>query len=458
MLNLRAIRKRLLEADLFDRTRRKLTWQYSGVLVMFLSLFVLIVYTLLYLFIWNDQYHRLNTLANSEIETLQRWADQDGDPNRRPPREIEDAFSISSDQSFYYLIAENRNLQLGNEIQPALRPQVMAYIDQGRFRGKGVVKVALRTVVKPSAGEGGPDEQGRFIVTARELTKKGDRVGTLYIGKEVTFQHDLFRWLLLLLLGLALLFFLLALWLSHRMARRAIVPIAQAYARQREFVADASHELRTPLSVLLSSIEALQLEEALEREPFARHMLSGMKEEVHSITKLAAGLLQLARSDSGEIVLNRSRIHLKEAAAAVIRKLQPLAQAKDIAVRLQTDEAIEAEWDAEKMNQLLVLLIDNAIKYTPEHGRVDVRLAERGEKGGRLLILEVQDNGIGIDPEALPRIFDRFYRQDKARTRQIGGHGLGLAIAKSIVEAGRGTIHVESEVGAGTTFRVRLPL
>lgn len=459
MLKWSSIQKRLLEADLFDRTRRTLTLQYSGMLILFLSLFVLIVYSLLYLFIWNDQYHRLNELANSEIDTLQRWADKESDPYRRPPREIEDAFSISSDQSFYYWIAENRSLQLGDEIQPELRPQVMDHIAQGRVKGKGIHKIALQTVVKPSAGvEERQVEQARFIVAVRDLTKKGERIGTLYVGKEVTFQHDLFRWLLLLLIGLALLFFLLALWFSHRMARRAIVPIAQTYTKQREFVADASHELRTPLSVLLSSIEALQLEEALEREPFARQMLYGMKEEVRSITKLAAGLLQLARSDSGELVLNRSRFSLNDVAAEVIRKLQPLAQSKDITVRLHASGAIEADWDADKMNQLLVLLIDNAIKYTPDRGDVDVRLDESAEKGTRWLTVEVQDSGIGIEPEALSRIFDRFYRQDKSRTRQEGGHGLGLSIAKSLVEAGRGTIHVDSKVGTGSTFRVRLPM
>ncbi len=462
------IRRRLPGNDLFTRTRTQLTLQYSGVLILFLSLFVGVVYALLYALIWNDQHERLRDMSDSEMTTLQGWAGQDDNPNRRPPREIEDAFAISADQSFYYLIAENGTVQLGNEIQPELREQVMTAIAEGRFRGKKFDKLTLQTYDKPAAvrdnpsdGDGLPAKQGeeaRFLVTAQELRVQGQRIATLYIGKEVTFQHELFRLLLYVLVGLALLFFIVALGLSHRMARRAIVPIATAYERQREFVADASHELRTPLSVMLTSIEALQLEDSVEQDLFQRKVVSGLKDEVQGMTKLSVELLQLARSDSGDVVLERNAFDARQAAEAVVRKLQPLAQTKRIAIELQAPAAIPVLWDADKLTQLLVLLIDNAIKYTPDEGKVILTLDAVADKRGRALTLEVRDTGIGIAPEALPRIFDRFYRQDKARSRQAGGHGLGLAIAKSLVLAGGGTIEAESEVGVGSLFRVRLPL
>jgi signal transduction histidine kinase len=459
-INWGSFKNRLSAGDLFDRTRNKLTLQYSGVLIAFLSLFVIIVYVLLYVFIWNDQRKGLNELADSEIRTLQKWADQDSDPNRRPPRSIEDSFSISTDQSFYYLIAENGNIQLGDEIQPELRNQVMVAIAKGQFRGKEIEKVTLQTFDKPPIDDLGRPKQGKnakFLVSDRQLLWHGARIGTLYVGKEVTFQYDLFRLLLIVLIGIALLFFVLALCFSHLMARKAIIPIAKAYAKQREFVADASHELRTPLSVMLTSIEALQLEESIDSDPFSKNVLNGMKEEVNSITKLASELLHLARSDSGEFELDRFVFNLSEAAAIAINKLQPLAQAKDINIQLHAPHELTVNWDAEKVSQLLILLIDNAIKYTPDKGTVHVAITVSKEKGARCFTIEVKDNGIGIAAEALPRIFDRFYRHDKSRTRQIGGHGLGLAIAKNIVEAGRGTIHVESTVGEGSAFRVRIP-
>lgn len=454
-------RKRLTAGDLFDRTRQRLTLQYSGMLIMFLSLFVIIVYAVLFVSIWSDQHARLNGLADSEIGILQQWADQDRDPYRRPPSNIENAFSISADQSFYYLLVNNGNLNLADEIQPELRDPVMAYIAEGRFADQRIETISLQTYVKPSAdGQEGPKqaENATFVVTARELLWKGERIGSLYIGKEVTFQYDLFRWLLALLVGMALLFFVLALWLSHRMSRRAMIPIAGAYARQREFVADASHELRTPLSVLQTSIEALRLEESADRDSFATNVLGGMQAEVRSMTKLVGELLQLARSDSGDSVLTLAPFDPGETAAGAIAKLQPSAREKGIAIRLHAPAELTIRWDAEKLMQLLVLLLDNAVKYTPAQGSIDVTVADGMEKGTRFLTVAVKDSGIGIAAEALPRIFDRFYREDKSRTRQAGGHGLGLAIAKNIVDAGRGTIHADSAVGRGSTFTVRIPL
>jgi signal transduction histidine kinase len=446
---------------LFDRMRRKLTLQYSGVLTVFLSLFVVVVYVLLYLFIWNDQRSHLTGLADSEIHILQEWADQDNNPNRLPPRSIADAFSISADQSFYYLIADNGSLQLGGETQPKLRAQVMELIGNGQFQEKRIEKVTLQTFDNPSPNEQVDTAAGsnaKFLVTDRDLLWHGERIGKLYVGKEVTFQHNLFRYLLVLLIGLALLFFALALWLSHYMSRKATIPVANAYERQREFVADASHELRTPLSVLMTSIEALQLEAGMESGSFAKNVLIGMKEEVRSITKLTGDLLHLARSDSGDFALGYVSFDLCETAHSIVDKLQPLAGAKGIAIALKVPDELRVDWDAEKMRQLLVLLIENAIKYTPDGGAVGVTLSDVTEKGERLLTIEVKDNGFGISPEALPRIFERFYRQDKARTRQTSGHGLGLAIAKNIVEMGRGTIRVESKEGEGSTFKVWIPL
>jgi signal transduction histidine kinase len=453
--------KRLFDGNVFDQTRNKLTLQYSGVLMMFLGLFVVIVYALLYVLIWNDQRAHITKLADNELQVLQKWAETDNNSKRPPPRAVEEAFSLSADQSFYYFITNTGAVQLGDETQPELREQMLALITKGQFKGEKTQQTTLQTFDQPSVDtQGRPvvGEDARFLVTDRVIKWKGQAIGTLYIGKEVTFQHELFRLLLMLMLGIALIFFVLALWFSHHMSRKAIIPIAKAYERQREFVADASHELRTPLSVLLTSIEAIQLEASSEGNPFMTNVLRGMKEEVTSITQLTGELLQLARSDTDEFVLERSVFRVKEAAESVIVKLLPAAQAKGTALRLRAAHDQEVNWDRGKFVQLLVLFIDNAIKYTPEQGDIQITLAVQVEKSVSYLTIEVSDNGIGIASEALPRIFDRFYRQDKARTRQIGGHGLGLAIAKNLVDAAQGTIQVDSQPGVGSTFRVRIPV
>lgn len=429
--------------------------------MMFLGLFVVIVYALLYVLIWNDQRAHVTKLADSELAVLQKWAEQDNNSKRPPPRAVEEAFSLSADQSFYYFVTSSGVVQLGEETQPELREQMLALITKGQFKGEKTQQTTLQTFDQPSVDtQGRPaiGEDARFLVTDRVLKWNGQAIGTLYIGKEVTFQHALFRLLLILMLSIALIFFILALWFSHRMSRKAIIPIAKAYERQREFVADASHELRTPLSVLLTSIEAIQLEAGNEGNPFMTNVLRGMKMEVNAITQLTGELLQLARSDSDAFVLERSVFLVKEAAERVIDKLLPAAQAKATSLRLDTANDLQVSWDRGKFMQLLVLFIDNAIKYTPEQGNIQVALRVKVEKGTSFLTIEVSDNGIGIAPEALPRIFDRFYRQDKARTRQTGGHGLGLAIAKNLVDAAQGTIQVESQLGVGSTFFVRIPV
>jgi signal transduction histidine kinase len=448
------IKWRRADGDLFAMTRNRLTLQYSGMLILFLSLFIIAVYILLYGVIWSEQRSALGKIADSEFQVLKQWIEQGGDSRRPPPREVEDAFTLSNDQSFYYLIGDSGNVQLGGELQSQLREQAMHAISSGRFERDDYIRISMQTFSGVSARE------AQFLVTAREVALNEEQSSMLYIGKEVTFQHNLFRWLLILLVGMALLFFLLAVWFSFWMSRKAMVPIARSYARQQEFAADASHELRAPLSVLLTSIEALQLEleESAVDIPLANHILSGMKQEVGSITNLTGDLLQLARSDFGELVLNHSLFNAGLAAEKAIDRLRPLGENKRLTLELDAPTGFMVEWDEEKFAQLLMLLVDNAVKYTPENGTVQVRLADITVKGERIMAIEVKDNGIGIAPEALPRIFDRFYRQDKSRTRQTGGHGLGLAIAKNIASSGRGAIHVESVFGQGTTFTVRLPL
>ncbi len=447
-------KRRKAGGDLFAMTRRKLTLHYSGMLVLFLSLFIIGVYALLYTVIWSEQRSALGAIADSEFTALKHWSEQDGDSSRPAPREVEDAFSISNDQSFYYLIGAGGNVQLGGEMQPRLREQVMQAISEGAFEKDEYTRLTLQTF------SGGSASDSRFLVTSRELSWNGNQSSMLYIGKDVTFQHHLFRWLLLLLVGMSILFFAVAVWFSIWMSRKAMVPIARSNAKQKEFAADASHELRTPLSVLLTSIEALQLElePSASYSPLANNLLAGMKEEVGAMTKLTGDLLQLARSDSGELMINRSPFHVGTAARKAIDRLRPLGEKKHIEIELAAPADFIAEWDEEKFTQLLTLLVDNAVKYTPENGTVQVNLADMTVKGERFMTVEVKDNGIGIAPEALPRIFDRFYRQDKSRSRHIGGHGLGLAIVNDIVSSARGDVRVESAVGQGTTFAVRLPL
>ena len=169
------------------------------------------------------------------------------------------------------------------------------------------------------------------------------------------------------------------------------------------------------------------------------------------MSNLVGSLLQIARSDNNAEPMNVQEFDLIADMEQLARKMQPLAEKKQISLSLNATGVAMYKGDEQKIQQLMLILVDNAIKYTPEGGKV--LLSFDGRRGSSVHF-SVQDNGIGIAREDMEKLFERFFRVDKARSRSMGGNGLGLAIAKSIVEAHHGRIDVESELGKGTTFRV----
>ncbi|BBH24165.1 hypothetical protein Back11_55100 [Paenibacillus baekrokdamisoli] len=466
-MRIRALLRNLRKPEhtsVFSRTQNRLTLQYSGLLMLFLILFIIIVIGLLYYILINDPKRQLQTLANEEIAEVSDLLAHKGikpDPMKQPNPTNTTAFTLGQNQFFYYWVDASGTLKFGEELQAEARDELLSRLsgwlpESNEIR---IVDIHGREKHRDFNKKFRPEQEQRLrlMMTGRSLYMKDELIGTLYIGRDVSFQLTLFRWSLAALLGLGFLFFMLALYVSHIMSKRAMIPIMHAYTRQREFVADASHELRTPLSVLLSSIDTLQMEETLEKDPFSQRVLANMKGEVKRMTKLAGDLLTLARSDSGTLELQREPLDLRVHAEQMIHSLQPLAEAKQITLRLEGPGTLPIRGDADRLEQLLVLLVDNAIKYTPDGGSVLVALSMETIKSAAALKIVVQDTGIGIPPEEHQRIFARFYRKDKSRSRQLGGHGLGLAIAKWIVDAHKGTIQVVSIVGEGSTFTVKIP-
>ncbi|GGD58693.1 sensor histidine kinase [Paenibacillus nasutitermitis] len=240
---------------------------------------------------------------------------------------------------------------------------------------------------------------------------------------------------------------------GYYLANRALIPIRLSLDKQQQFVSDASHELRTPLSVIQAHTELLLRHPEHTIEQDSKH-ISTVLQEARRMSKLVSGLLTLARSDSNQLELEIKSVQLDQIVQESVRKMQMLAELKDIIVQTEIDSSIPMNADEERLHQLLVTLLDNAIKYTPEGGLVRVVC----RKLAHSVLLEVEDTGIGIAPDNLQHIFDRFYRGDKARTRQEGGSGLGLAIAKWIVEQHQGKIRVESKLSIGTRIFITLPI
>jgi two-component system phosphate regulon sensor histidine kinase PhoR len=220
---------------------------------------------------------------------------------------------------------------------------------------------------------------------------------------------------------------------------------------RRDFVANVSHELRTPLTAIRGFAETLRAEHLTPEK--RRGYLEVILRHSERLGELIDDILTLSRIESGQMRLTPETLDVARLASTVLRGMEPLLRSKSLAALVDGEGAPLAFADRQAVEQVLTNLLDNAVKYTPEGGHVAVRL--RGE--GAKLRVEVQDDGVGIAREHLPRLFERFYRVDPARSRELGGTGLGLAIVKHLVQIQGGEISARSEPGRGSTFAFTLP-
>jgi two-component system sensor histidine kinase CiaH len=245
---------------------------------------------------------------------------------------------------------------------------------------------------------------------------------------------------------------LLASGAGFLLADRTLRPIKSAFDHERRFIADASHELRTPLALIRTSAEmaARSIENLDEDDAALLHDIVG---EADRMSLLVTDLLTLARVDNSEIEMHKDPIDVTSVAQVANRDIMSLAQQRGVNIRVRVGTPRIVLGDELRLRQLMLILLDNAIKYCKPGGIVETRVS--GDE--QSVTLTVIDTGIGISREALPHIFDRFYRADKARTHTTGGVGLGLSIARWIVTQHDGSIRINSKPGMGTRVRVRLP-
>ncbi len=243
----------------------------------------------------------------------------------------------------------------------------------------------------------------------------------------------------------------------------------QSFRQMKQFSSDASHELKTPLTILKGEVEVMLRRERTSQE--YQQTLKSNLEEINRMSQIVEDLLTLSKADTGEIRLNKEDIDLSEILNEVVTQMDKLAKSKNLRLSASNHhQGIHIFGDALRLRELFINLIENGIKYTEEGGSIQIRMqkeyplptrdqSDQGEREkGEFVKIVVSDTGIGIAKEDQERIFDRFFRVDKARSREQGGSGLGLSICKWIVEAHQGKIEVESELGKGSSFVVRLPL
>jgi two-component system OmpR family sensor kinase len=233
---------------------------------------------------------------------------------------------------------------------------------------------------------------------------------------------------------------------------RMMARLEESFHHINRFSADASHEIRTPLAIIRGELENALQTPGLTSD--LRETIGSALEEVERLSRIVEQLLEVSRLEAGESLIERSRFDFTELTRTTVDQMRPLADEKKLKLNFDAPLPLEVEADRIRLKQIVVNLVDNAIKYTSTDGSVSVSTFPVNG----MAVLEVADTGIGIPEEALSQVFDRFYRVDKARSRQMGGTGLGLAIVKSICAAYGGTVTVKSAEGKGAVFRVELPM
>ena len=340
-----------------------------------------------------------------------------------------------------YWYAPDGRLLMAEELASSISPKLREKLDAWNFPSGTLQNILV------SSAEG--KKPWFFMMISQDIYDDNNTyLGRVIVGTNMSPFASIANKYYLVSALIVLAVSILAFWVGNFFASKAIKPIKISIQKQKEFVADASHELRTPLSILLSSVDILKKNES------NRELIADMKNEILNMKHLINDLLVLARSDSEKENLVFEDFNLADCIKSVVRNFQSLAFEKKIDILFSSEECIPFYGDENKIRQLIAILLDNALKYSPEKTQIKVTaMATDGD-----ILIKVKDQGVGIPENQLNKIFERFYRVDKARSRSTGGVGLGLPIAQTIVQAHGGKIKVCSKINEGSVFTVRIPI
>lgn len=424
---------------MFTSARWRLTLWFVAVLALILSVIGVAVFFTARAALFDAVDDSLRSRATTELRLLAPRLRQQSRP-LQPLRDVIVGPAFTAGGYFYALVGRDGELLVGT---PNVDPNGLA--------GQEAIEKALDGDPTFDNTDSSTGESLRVYVLPVE-GPQATRV-VLEVGRSIEPEREALRRLILILGGGGGVGLVLALVGGFFLAGRALRPIGDAMDRQRAFVADASHELRTPLSLIRANAELLQRHPS---KPVRANMpaLNDIIRETDALGTLVSQMLTLAKADAGATPFAFTQVALHDLVEDVGKQVRVLADKKGLQLDIRVDGPVRVRGDEMRLRELLLVLLDNAIKFTDAAGTVTLTLRADGGKA----VLQVRDSGSGIPPEALPHVFDRFYRADKARSRAEGGTGLGLAIAKWIVEGHRGSIRVDSYPGIGTTFTVELPI
>ncbi|MED4206706.1 HAMP domain-containing sensor histidine kinase [Neobacillus mesonae] len=412
---------------MFRQTHIRLTLLNSLVFIVLIS----ILGSIIYFYTKGQLYQDVDHSLLESVESFQnKWQPKDGtigdDQGPRQIRRDPRIMTLFWNEDQQLLVEQNRDFELFKDHEKLIQPKKLNKI--------------LDVEVEHFSF--------RYISIQIEVPKAG-KITVQFIRNINSEKELLDRLLLIILLGCGV-GVICAVVSGYFLAGRALVPITNAWQKQQEFVSDASHELRTPLAVIQAKTDLLfRAPSATIQERILD--VSTISNESRRLSKLVTNLLTLARSDSNQIEMKKSEFQLDELLKEILLQYEEIAIYQEKLLQLEA-EPVTFFADKERIHQLIVILLDNAMKYTTEGGEILVSCNQSYSS----IFLVVKDNGIGIPEKDIPKIFDRFYQSDKARTA-AEGTGLGLSIAKWIIDKHFGKTKVQSTLGVGTTIEIAFP-
>ncbi|MEK4076131.1 HAMP domain-containing sensor histidine kinase [Paenibacillus sp. FSL M7-0656] len=350
-----------------------------------------------------------------------------GDPNSPPARSV--SFMIKTDDQWKITDTHSRF-----DMEDTFYTEALQKVDQNKV--------------------GDSERQtGQFALDGTDWAYVVDPSGAghMIVFIDVTAQQGILTNLIYTFAVVGLVMLIVIYFLSRYFANRSIAPVREAFEKQKQFIGDASHELKTPLAIINTNADVLlaNQEDTIANQAKWLHYI---KSETERMTGLTNDLLYLTQMDDSRSTMIHAKFNMSDAVESIILPMEAVIFEKNISLDYNIEPNLTVHGNSEQIKQVILILLDNAVKYSGPKGAVNVTL----QKQNNDVMLAVSNTGEGIAPEHLDRIFDRFYRTDSSRARKHGGHGLGLAIARSIVDQHKGEVYARSVVGEGATFYVRL--
>lgn len=410
----------------FEKLRRQMTCVYAAIFGVLILLIVAATYTFIW---WEILAHEKDNLIAQIYHEGEEWVET----REAPCSEA----AIRSGKMFAYFVDADGATVILNQLGNGEAGQALL-----RHKGDWPKQLDSSRLLRLHGTSG---ERYRYLAAVAPVLDGDKRVGTLYMFKNMEFYYEAAYKTLFWLLCMALVLYMAACYFGYWLAGRNIRPISQMYARQKQFTADASHEMRTPLAVMKLAVQGLREDEDSRLGEFAKESVEMIDSEADRLSRLTENLMTLARSDEENLPAYTEQVDMTALCHA---------EQKQIVLKQELQADLSVQGDELALSRLLIILLDNALKYSAAKTTVTLRGARVKEH----LVIEVRDEGCGISDEDKTRVFDRFYRVDKARSRSQGGLGLGLSLAWAIVHQHGGSIEAFDNQPQGTVMYVQLPL